>query len=60
MDAHLKSVEASSASGKYDPSANLALTGIAGTTPEKDDEAKKEKEDETPGETKEEKGEPVS
>lgn len=47
MDAHLKSVEASSASGKYDPAANLALTGIAGTAPEKEEEpTKKEKEDE--------------
>lgn len=59
MDAHLKSVEASSASGKYDPAANLALTGIAGTAPEKEDEpTKKEKEDEPSQETKEEK-EPI-
>ncbi|XP_019765050.2 SWI/SNF complex subunit SMARCC2 isoform X1 [Dendroctonus ponderosae] len=55
MDAHLKSVEASSASGKYDPSANLALTGIAGTTPEKEEETKKEKDEDAPSEPKEEK-----
>ncbi|XP_066259028.1 SWI/SNF complex subunit SMARCC2-like isoform X1 [Euwallacea similis] len=55
MDAHLKSVEASSASGKYDPAANLALTGIAGTAPEKEEEPKKEKEEEAPAESKEEK-----
>ncbi|KAL1493165.1 hypothetical protein ABEB36_011275 [Hypothenemus hampei] len=57
MDAHLKSVEASSASGKYDPAANLALTGIAGTAPEKEEETpKKEKEEESsPTEPKEEK-----
>ncbi|XP_066158946.1 SWI/SNF complex subunit SMARCC2-like isoform X1 [Euwallacea fornicatus] len=55
MDAHLKNVEASSASGKYDPAANLALTGIAGTAIEKEDEPKKEKEDEITGEPKEEK-----
>lgn len=59
MDAHLKNVEASSASGKYDPAANLALTGIAGTVPEKEDEQKKEKEDEGVGDTKEEKGDQV-
>nr|NVI75770.1 moira [Cucujiformia] len=40
MDAHLKNVEASSAEGKYDPSANLALTNIAGTVPDKDEEDK--------------------
>lgn len=44
MDAHLKHVEASSAEGKYDPAANLALTGIAGTAPEKEDEEKIKKE----------------
>nr|NVI75826.1 moira [Cucujiformia] len=43
MDAHLKNVEASSAEGKYDPAANLALTNIAGTLPEKEeDKVKKE------------------
>lgn len=57
MDAHLKNVEASSASGKYDPAANLALTGIAGTAIEKEDEPKKEKDEDSPGETKEEKRE---
>nr|NVI75697.1 moira [Cucujiformia] len=45
MDAHLKNVEASSAEGKYDPSANLALTNIAGTVPDKDEEDKVKKED---------------
>nr|NVI75711.1 moira [Cucujiformia]NVI75787.1 moira [Cucujiformia] len=45
MDAHLKNVEASSAEGKYDPAANLALTNIAGTVPEKEDEDKMKKED---------------
>lgn len=56
MDAHLKNVEASSAEGKYDPAANLAMTGIAGTVPDKDEEEKikKEevKEDEKPTEEK--------
>nr|NVI75822.1 moira [Cucujiformia] len=45
MDAHLKNVEASSAEGKYDPAANLALTNIAGTVPEKEDDDKVKKED---------------
>nr|MBE5726408.1 moira [Cucujiformia] len=45
MDAHLKNVEASSAEGKYDPAANLALTNIAGTVPDKEDEDKMKKED---------------
>nr|MBE5726410.1 moira [Cucujiformia] len=45
MDAHLKNVEASSAEGKYDPAANLALTNIAGTVPDKDEEEKIKKED---------------
>nr|NVI75759.1 moira [Cucujiformia] len=45
MDAHLKNVEASSAEGKYDPAANLALTNIAGTVPDKDEEDKVKKED---------------
>nr|NVI75838.1 moira [Cucujiformia] len=44
MDAHLKNVEASSAEGKYDPAANLALTGIAGTAPEKEEDDKIKKE----------------
>ncbi|CAH0562382.1 unnamed protein product [Brassicogethes aeneus] len=42
MDAHIKNVEASSIQGKFDASANLSLTGIAGTLPEKDEEIKKE------------------
>ncbi|XP_030756119.1 SWI/SNF complex subunit SMARCC2-like [Sitophilus oryzae] len=45
MDAHLKNVEAASAEGKYDPAANLALSGIAGTVPEKEDEERLKKED---------------
>lgn len=45
MDAHLKNVEASNADGKYDPAANLSLTGIAGTVPDKEDEDKIKKED---------------
>nr|QYV43160.1 Brahma associated protein 155 kD [Colaphellus bowringi] len=45
MDAHLKNVEASTADGKYDPAANLALTGIAGTVPDKEEEDKIKKED---------------
>nr|NVI75772.1 moira [Cucujiformia] len=45
MDAHLKNVEASSAEGKYDPSANLALTNIAGTVPDKEEDDKTKKED---------------
>ncbi|XP_050314422.1 SWI/SNF complex subunit SMARCC2-like [Anthonomus grandis grandis] len=55
LDAHLKNVEASTAAGKYDPAASLALTGIAGTTPDKEEEEKKEKgEEETPEIKKEE------
>nr|MBE5726375.1 moira [Cucujiformia] len=45
MDAHLKNVEASSSEGKYDPAANLALTNIAGTVPEKEEDEKVKKED---------------
>nr|NVI75804.1 moira [Cucujiformia] len=45
MDAHLKNVEASSAEGKYDPAANLALTNIAGTVPDKEEEDKIKKEE---------------
>nr|NVI75764.1 moira [Cucujiformia] len=45
MDAHLKNVEASSAEGKYDPAANLALTNIAGTVPDKEEEDKVKKEE---------------
>lgn len=46
MDAHLKNVEAASAEGKYDPAANLALTNIAGTVPEKEEDDKVKKETE--------------
>nr|NVI75802.1 moira [Cucujiformia] len=45
MDAHLKNVEASSAEGKYDPAANLALTNIAGTVPDKEEDDKVRKDD---------------
>ncbi|XP_057661978.1 SWI/SNF complex subunit SMARCC2 [Diorhabda carinulata] len=45
MDAHLKNVEASNAEGKYDPAANLSLTGIAGTVPDKEEEDKIKKEE---------------
>nr|NVI75775.1 moira [Cucujiformia] len=45
MDAHLKNVEASSADGKYDPAANLAMTNIAGTVPDKEDEVEIKKEE---------------
>ncbi|XP_031354938.1 SWI/SNF complex subunit SMARCC2 isoform X2 [Photinus pyralis] len=45
MDAHMKNVEASSSDGKFDPSAGLALSGIAGTVPEKEEEDKVKKED---------------
>lgn len=44
MDAHLKNVEASSTDGKYDPAAGLALSGIAGTVPEKEEDDKVKKE----------------
>lgn len=60
MDAHVKNVEASSTEGKFDPSAGLAQSGIAGTVPEKEDEPsekdKKEGDKETedkPSETEE-------
>nr|MBE5726372.1 moira [Cucujiformia] len=45
MDAHLKNVEASSSEGKYDPAANLAMTNIAGTVPDKEEEDKVKKEE---------------
>lgn len=44
MEAHLKNVETSASEGKFDPAANLALTGIAGTAPEKEDDDKIKKE----------------
>ncbi|XP_018334156.1 SWI/SNF complex subunit SMARCC2 isoform X2 [Agrilus planipennis] len=47
MDAHLKNVEAAAAAngeGKFDPNAGLALTGIAGTVPDKEEEEKIKKE----------------
>nr|NVI75805.1 moira [Cucujiformia] len=43
MEAHLKHVEASTAEGKYDATVNLALTNIAGTVPEKNDDEEKVK-----------------
>lgn len=43
MDAHMKNVEASSTEGKFDPTAGLALSGIAGTVPDKDEEDKVKK-----------------
>nr|NVI75839.1 moira [Cucujiformia] len=46
MDAHLKNVESSASEGKYDPASSLALTGIAGTAPDKEEEVKKEVKDE--------------
>ncbi|XP_069673998.1 SWI/SNF complex subunit SMARCC2 isoform X2 [Periplaneta americana] len=54
MDAHFKSVEASSADGKFDPAAGLAQTGIAGTVPEKEEESmdKEKKEGEKESEDK--------
>lgn len=59
MDAHLKNVEASSTDGKFDPSAGLAMSGIAGTVPDKEEEKiKKEidvKEEEKPAEGTEQK-----
>lgn len=39
----MKNVEASSADGKFDPSAGLALSGIAGTIPDKEEEDKQKK-----------------
>ncbi|XP_073999997.1 SWI/SNF- related protein mor isoform X2 [Rhodnius prolixus] len=43
LDAHIKHVEASTADGKYDPSAGLVQSGIAGTQPEKEESEDKEK-----------------
>ena len=59
MDAHIKNVEASTTDGKYDPSAGLAQSGIAGTGVEKeeDDKEKKEGEEKAEGEKKTEKSE---
>lgn len=54
MDAHLKNVEASSSDGKYDPTAGLALSGIAGTVPEKDEEEGKVKKEDAKEEDKNE------
>nr|MBE5726389.1 moira [Cucujiformia] len=55
MDAHLKNVEASSAEGKFDPAANLALTNIAGTVPDKEEEDKIKKEEKDDDKTDEQK-----
>nr|NVI75729.1 moira [Cucujiformia] len=55
MDAHLKNVEASSAEGKFDPAANLALTNIAGTVPDKEEEDKIKKEEKEDDKTDEQK-----
>nr|MBE5726399.1 moira [Cucujiformia] len=55
MDAHLKNVEASSAEGKFDPAANLALTNIAGTVPDKEEEDKIKKEEKDEDKTDEQK-----
>ncbi|XP_075223805.1 SWI/SNF- related protein mor isoform X3 [Lycorma delicatula] len=47
MDAHIKNVEASTADGKFDPSAGLIQSGIAGTDPEKEEQpGEKEKKEE--------------
>lgn len=54
MDAHLKNVEASSTDGKYDPAAGLALSGIAGTAPEKEEEDPKIKKEDIKEEEKSE------
>ncbi|XP_046658694.1 SWI/SNF complex subunit SMARCC2 isoform X2 [Homalodisca vitripennis] len=48
MDAHIKNVEASTTDGKFDPAAGLVQSGIAGTVPEKDEEAEKEKKEGEP------------
>uniref|UniRef100_A0A6M2DZV0 Putative chromatin remodeling factor subunit n=1 Tax=Xenopsylla cheopis TaxID=163159 RepID=A0A6M2DZV0_XENCH len=55
MDAHVKNVESSSADGKYDPSAGLAQSGIAGTSVEKEgtSEDSKDNEKEKPNDTTE-------
>ncbi|KAK9509493.1 hypothetical protein O3M35_006800 [Rhynocoris fuscipes] len=45
LDAHIKHVEASTTDGKYDPSAGLVQSGIAGTQPEKEEGDDKEKKD---------------
>nr|NVI75746.1 moira [Cucujiformia]NVI75763.1 moira [Cucujiformia] len=55
MDAHLKNVEASSAEGKYDPAANLALTNIAGTMPDKEEDKIKKEDIKEEGKTEEQK-----
>lgn len=41
LQAHVKNVEGSLANGKFDPTAGLANSGIAGTTSERDDEENK-------------------
>lgn len=43
MDAHFKNVEKSSQSGKFDPFAGLATSGIAGTGTDKDKEEEEQK-----------------
>ncbi|KAK7864658.1 hypothetical protein R5R35_012427 [Gryllus longicercus] len=53
MDAHVKNVEASSTEGKFDPSAGLAQSGIAGTVPEKEDEPSEKEKKEGEKETEE-------
>lgn len=43
MDAHFKNVEKSSQTGKFDPFAGLATSGIAGTGTDKDKEEEEQK-----------------
>lgn len=38
LDAHLKNVEKSNSSGRFDPYAGLSTSGIAGTGPDKEKE----------------------
>lgn len=44
--AHYKNVEKSMVNGKFDPTAGLASSGIAGTAPDKDDEDNKNADEE--------------
>ncbi|KAK6639223.1 hypothetical protein RUM43_007493 [Polyplax serrata] len=60
LDAHIKNVEASTTDGKFDPSAGLAQSGIAGTSQEKEEDEKEKKDDDkSEGEKKPEKPEPM-
>lgn len=51
MDAHLKNVEKTCVGGKFDPTAGLTTSGIAGTGTDKEKEEEEVKSEQTPSES---------